>query len=45
MTVTLHEGPLPDEVAIIFCVASRGRINARVGGLSVDKIQGQDGLI
>ena len=45
MTVTLHDGPLPDEVAIIFCVASRGRINARVGGLSVDKIQGQDGLI
>jgi hypothetical protein len=29
MTVTLHDGPLADEVAIIFCVASRGRINAR----------------
>jgi Amino acid synthesis len=45
MTVTLHDGPLPNEIAIIFCVASRGRINARVGGLSVDQIQGKDGLI
>ncbi len=45
MSITLHDAPLPDEVAIIFCVASRGRINARVGGLSVDKIQGQDGLV
>jgi len=45
MSLTLHDGPMPDEVAIIFCVASRGRINARVGGLAVEKIQGQDGLI
>lgn len=45
MSITLHDGPMPDEVAIIFCVASRGRINARVGGLAVDKIQGQDGLV
>jgi hypothetical protein len=45
MSITLHESPLPDEVAIIFCVASRGRIDARVGGLAADKIQGQDGLV
>ena len=32
MTVTLADTPRPDEIAIIFCVANRGRLNARVGG-------------
>ena len=26
--------PLPDEIAIIFCMVTRGRVGARVGGLS-----------
>ena len=34
MSLVLPGAPLPDEVAIIFCVASRGRINARVGGMT-----------
>lgn len=34
MSLMLPGGPLPDEIALIFCVASRGRLNARVGGLS-----------
>lgn len=33
MSLTLPGGPLPDEIALIFCVANRGRLNARVGGL------------
>ena len=33
MSLMLPGGPLPDEIALIFCVASRGRLNARVGGL------------
>lgn len=34
MTLALPDAPLPDEVAIIFCAANRGRLNARVGGMS-----------
>lgn len=26
--------PLPDEIAVIFCMVTRGRVNARVGGMS-----------
>jgi hypothetical protein len=32
-TVMLADAPLPDEIAVIFCLANRGRLNARVGGL------------
>lgn len=35
LSVTIPDGPLPDELAIIAIVANRGRINARVGGLSL----------
>jgi len=34
MTLTLPDAPMPDEIAVIFCVASGGRLNARVGGLT-----------
>lgn len=34
MTVVIPGGPLPDEVAVIFCAATGGRINARVGGMT-----------
>ena len=34
MSLVLPDAPLPDEIAIIFCIANRGRINARVGGMS-----------
>jgi amino acid synthesis protein len=44
MTITLHDAPLPDEIAVIICVANRGRLNARVGGLKVEEIKGEDGL-
>lgn len=44
MTVAIPEGPKPDEVAVMFCVANRGRIGARVGGLHADEIKGEDGL-
>jgi hypothetical protein len=35
MTVTLADAPHPDEMVIIAAVANRGRINARVGGMTV----------
>ncbi len=44
MTLTLHDAPLADEIAIICCFASRGRINARVGGLRLEDARGEDGL-
>jgi Amino acid synthesis len=44
MTITFHDAPLPDEIAVIICVANRGRLNARVGGLKFEEIKGEDGL-
>ena len=34
MSVVLPDAPQPDEVAVIFCIANGGRLNARVGGLT-----------
>lgn len=45
MTVAIPGAPQPDEVAVIFCVANRGRINARVGGLKYGDLKGEDGLV
>jgi len=39
MSLVLPDAPLPDEIAIIFCVANRGRLNARVGGLTHEEVQ------
>lgn len=44
LTLTLHDGPLPDEIAVICAYASRGRPNHRVGGLAAHEIKGIDGL-
>jgi hypothetical protein len=38
MTIALADTPLPDEIALIFCIANRGRLNARVGGLTHDEV-------
>jgi hypothetical protein len=45
MTVSIPEGPLPDEIAVIFCLANRGRLAARVGGLKQAEAVGEDGLV
>ena len=44
ITITLHDAPLPDEIAVICAYASRGRPNHRVGGLAANDIKGVDGL-
>ena len=44
MSITLHDAPLPDEIAVICCFANRGRPHHRVGGLSIDDAGGEDGL-
>ncbi len=38
MTITLADTPMPDEIAVIICVANRGRLNARVGGLTHEEV-------
>ena len=38
-TLHLPDAPLPDEVAVILAVASGGRLNARVGGLTVTEFE------
>ena len=35
MTVHVADAPHPDELVVIAAVANRGRINARVGGMTV----------
>ena len=44
ITLTLHDAPLPNEIAVICGYASGGRPNQRVGGLSKSDIKGIDGL-
>jgi Amino acid synthesis len=44
MTLTLQDAPMPREIAVIFCAATRGRLHARLGGLAAKDIQGKDGL-
>ncbi|HEY4316727.1 MAG TPA: amino acid synthesis family protein [Herbaspirillum sp.] len=45
MTLCIPDGPMADEVALIFTIANRGRINARVGGLKFEELKGVDGLV
>ena len=45
VTVTLPtDAPAVDEIALIVCLANRGRLGARVGGLAAADISGHDGL-
>lgn len=44
MTVAVPDAPAPDEVVVIMAVATRGRLRARLGGLTLDKVRGADGL-
>ena len=45
MTLVLPDSPMPDEIAVILCLANRGRLNARVGGLRYDQLKGENGLV
>ncbi|MGA0598452.1 amino acid synthesis family protein [Enterovirga sp. CN4-39] len=37
MSLAIPELPMPDEIALIICLANRGRLNARVGGMTHDE--------
>src|SRR5436190_11919423 len=45
MTLTLHDAPRPNEIALIAVYATRGRPHHRVGGLAAADIKGVDGLV
>ncbi|HET9041799.1 MAG TPA: amino acid synthesis family protein [Burkholderiales bacterium] len=44
MEVTVPDAPFPDEIAVICVMATRGRMNARLGGLTAADAKGVDGL-
>ena len=45
MTLMLPGAPMPDEIALILCLANRGRLDARVGGLRFEDLKGDNGLV
>ncbi len=45
MTLHFADGPMPDEIVLVFAISNRGRINARVGGLTPQDMKGLDGLV
>ena len=44
VSVTFGDAPAPDEVVVIYAFATRGRLHARLGGLTAANIEGRDGL-
>lgn len=42
MEVYVPDAPHPDEIVVIGVVANRGRLNARVGGMTVDESKSSD---
>jgi hypothetical protein len=45
ISVTFNDAPGRDEVVIAWAFATRGRLNARLGGLKASEIKGHDGLV
>ncbi|AVS88090.1 peptide synthetase [Paracidovorax avenae] len=45
VTAQFADSPNRDEVVLIWAFATRGRLNARLGGLKASEIQGRDGLV
>lgn len=44
VSATFNDGPNRDEVIVCWAFATRGRLNARLGGLKAEDVRGQDGL-
>jgi hypothetical protein len=44
ITVAVPDAPAPDEIVVVAAYASRGRINARLGGLRKEEVAAGDGL-
>jgi hypothetical protein len=44
MTLACSDAPGPREIVVIFALATRGRLHARLGGLAASHVKGHDGL-
>ena len=44
MPVVVPDGPKPDEIVFALVMSTGPRIHARIGGLSLDQITGENGL-
>lgn len=44
VSALFNDGPNRDEVIVIWAFATRGRLNARLGGLAASEVKGDDGL-
>ncbi len=44
MEFRISDSPAPDEIVVIVAVTDGGRPHARVGGLTLDDVKGEDGL-
>lgn len=44
MEVRIPDAPKPDEIVLVVAITDSGRPLARVGGLTVDQVKGEDGL-
>lgn len=44
ISTSFGDAPLPNEILVIWAFATRGRLNARLGGLELKDIVGEDGL-
>jgi hypothetical protein len=45
VTAMFADGPNRDEVVLCWAFATRGRLNARLGGLQAGDVKGEDGLV
>lgn len=45
VSVMFNDAPNRDELLIVWAFATRGRLNARLGGLKAADVKGQDGLV
>ncbi|MDE2302673.1 MAG: amino acid synthesis family protein [Sphingomonadales bacterium] len=44
ISVSFNDGPNRDELIVAWAFATRGRLNARLGGLKASEVKGKDGL-
>lgn len=45
VSALFNDGPNRDEVIVCWSFATRGRLNARLGGLKASEVKGLDGLV
>jgi hypothetical protein len=45
ISVSFNDAPNRNEVIVVWAFATRGRLNARLGGLKAGEIRGEDGLV